>query len=83
MHTTEEGVVQGYLPLSSNSKVGDEQGMLVPYSSWLLNRTTLLPSLPKGNLHFQIAQEMLTLCEILFQREEMPLWSFTCNLGPL
>lgn len=73
MHTTEEGVVQGYLPLSSNSKVADEQGTLAPYSSWLLNRTTLLPSLPKGNLHFQIAQKMRTSCEILSQGEEMPL----------
>lgn len=42
-HTTEEGVVQYYLSLSSNSKVANEQGMMVQHLSQLLNKTTLYP----------------------------------------
>lgn len=84
MHATDEGVVQCYLSLSSNSKVADVQGMLVPYSSRMIDRTALSPSLPNGNSHFQTAHRKCSHHEGYHPKvKRCPLWPFTWNLGPL
>lgn len=80
IHTTEEGVVQYYLPLSSNSRVADEQGMMVQHLSQLLNKTILIQFV-QWKVTLWNVQEMLTSCRILSQGEDMLFPTLHLELG--